>query len=171
MAAWPSPEACAALRSIDRPDRDGVRWTPEADWHVTLRFLGEVPEPDPVVTALASELTGRGARAATLGEATSLLGSVLVVRVEGLDSLATLARLATSRLGDPPRPDPFVGHITVARTGRRGVADQLAGRPITAGAGTTWSVGEVALVKSVAGSPAAGPSTTRYETVATVPLG
>jgi 2'-5' RNA ligase len=147
-----------------------VRWTEEDDWHVTLRFLGEVPDPDPVVAALEAELAGRGARPATLGDATSLLGSALVVRVDGLRSLATLVRLATSRLGDPPRPDPFEGHITVARGPRRGVDPELVGQAIKVDEGTTWSVDEVALVRSVTGGPAAGPATIRYETVATISL-
>ena len=169
MAAWPSPEVRSALRSIPRDDRPGLRWTPEESWHVTLRFLGEVPDPDPVTEALTAELPGRGVRPATLGPATGLLGSVLVVPVEGLRSLATLVRLATSRLGDPPRPDPFEGHVTVARAGRRGVDAALAGLPVDGGP-VTWSVDEVAVVRSVESGPATGPPTTRDETLVTVPL-
>ena len=92
------------------------------------------------------------------------------MRVDGLRSLATLVRLATSRLGDPPRPDPFEGHITIARGGRRGIDDELVGQAVKVNAGTTWSVDEVALVKSVTGGPATGPATTRYDTVATISL-
>ncbi|HEX7133390.1 MAG TPA: RNA 2',3'-cyclic phosphodiesterase [Iamia sp.] len=170
VAAWPPPEVRDALRSIPRPERPGIRWTPESEWHVTLRFLGEVPDPEPVVAALEQELSGRGARPATLADATSTLSSALVVRVEGLRSLATLVRLATSRLGDPPRPDPFEGHITIARGGRRGIDDELVGRAVKVNAGTTWSVDEVALVKSVTGGPATGPVTTHYDTIATISL-
>ncbi len=170
MAAWPPTEVRGLLRSISRPERPGVRWTPEDDWHVTLRFLGEVPDPAPVIDALRSELPGKGARPATLADATSPLGSVLVVRVEGLRSLATLVRLATSRLGEPPRPDPFEGHITVARGGRRGVDPDLAGLTVKEGTSSTWSVEEVALVRTVTGGPAAGPATTRYETLETISL-
>ena len=171
VAAWPSPEVQAALRSVPRPEREGLRWMPEESWRVTLRFLGEVPDPAPVVEALRSELPGRGARPATLDDVTSTLGTVLVVRVEGLRSLATLVRLATSRLGDPPRPDPFEGHVTLARGGRRGIDGDLVGQAVKTGTGTTWGVGEVALVRTVVGGPTAGgPSTTTYETLATIPL-
>lgn len=169
MAAWPSPEVRAALRSIAGDERPGLRWTPEESWHVTLRFLGEVPDPDPVAEALAAELPGRGARPATLGDRTGLLGSVLMVPVDGLCSLATLVRLATSRLGEPPRPDPFEGHVTVARGGHRGVAADLAGLPVET-APVTWTVDEVAVVRSVVRGAAAGATTTRYETLATIPL-
>jgi 2'-5' RNA ligase len=166
VAAWPSPEVRAALRSIARDERPGLRWTPEESWHVTLRFLGEVPDPEPVIDALAAELPGRGARPATLAGRTALLGSVLVVPVDGLRSLATLVRLATSRLGEPPRPDPFEGHVTVARGGRPGVDPELAGRPVDA-APLSWPVDEVAIVRSVVGGAEPG---SRYETLATVPL-
>ncbi|HEV7721486.1 MAG TPA: 2'-5' RNA ligase family protein [Iamia sp.] len=170
VAAWPPPEVQAVLRSVPRPERAGLRWMPEESWHVTLRFLGEVSDPAPVIEALRSELSGRGARPASLGDVTSTLGTVLVVRVEGLRSLATLVRLATSRLGDPPRPDPFEGHITVARGGRRGIDTDLVGQAVKTGPSTTWDVGEVALVRTVVGGPTAGPSTTTYETLATIPL-
>jgi 2'-5' RNA ligase len=123
-----------------------------------------------VVDALRAELAGKGTRPATLADATSTLSTALVVRVDGLGSLATLVRLATSRLGDPPRPDPFEGHITIARGGRRGVDDELVGQSVRGGSGTTWVVDEVALVRSVTGGSAAGPSTTRYETLETIAL-
>lgn len=167
MAVWPPPVVVDALRSIPRPDRPGVRWTPEEGWHVTLRFLGEIPDPAPVVEALRAELPGRGARTVELDDVTDALGSVLVVRVEGLRSLATLVRLATSRLGDPPRPDPFEGHITVARGGRRGVDPDLVGRSVKAEPPPVWTVDEVALVRSTAGL-APGPPT--YETLETISL-
>src|SRR5690606_4279651 len=41
-----------AIERLARPDRPGVRWTRRQQWHVTLRFLGEVDDPDPVAAAL-----------------------------------------------------------------------------------------------------------------------
>lgn len=169
MAVWPTPEVCDALRSIPRPERPGVRWTTPESWHVTLRFLGEVPDPAPVIEALQRELPGRGARPARLDDVTDALGSVLVVRVEGLRSLATLTRLATSRLGDPPRPDPFEGHITIARGGRRAVDPDLVGQAVKAGPRPDWTVEQVALVRTVSGGIAPG-SSSRYETLETISL-
>ncbi|HEU5152602.1 MAG TPA: RNA 2',3'-cyclic phosphodiesterase [Iamia sp.] len=171
VAVWPPAEVGDALRKLPRPERPGVRWTPEADWHVTLRFLGEVPDPAPVVSALEAELPGRGSRPATLDDVTSELGTALVVRVDGLRSLASVVRLATSQLGDPPRPDPFEGHITVARGGRRGVDPELVGQAVKTSDATTWDVTEVALVRSVVGGSGIGPdAATTYETLATIPL-
>ncbi len=171
MAAWPPTEVGDALRKLPRPERPGVRWTPETDWHIIFRNLGGVPDPAPVIDALRNELPGRGSRPATLGDTTSELGTELVVLVEGLRSLASVVRLATSRLGDPPRPDPFEGHITVARCGRRGVDPELVGQAVKTTDRTTWSVDEVVLVRSVVGGTGIGPaSPTTYETVATIPL-
>jgi 2'-5' RNA ligase len=36
----------AQLAALDRPTRPGIRWTTEDQWHVTLRFLGEVGEEE-----------------------------------------------------------------------------------------------------------------------------
>ncbi|QYG93299.1 RNA 2',3'-cyclic phosphodiesterase [Iamia sp. SCSIO 61187] len=165
VAAWPPGEVRDALRSIPRPTLPGVRWMPEDTWHVTLRFLGEVADPDPVVDSLRAEVPGHGPQPATLDAATTRLGPVLVVRVAGLDRLASLVRSATAPAGDDPRSDPFVGHVTVARARGRGVPDALVGLGL-AGGPVTWSVDEVALVRSITGAAGA-----RYETRATVPLG
>lgn len=54
----PEPER-DALASYQRklsaiPGLDGARWTPPANLHMTLKFLGE--QPDPVVAALGAGL-------------------------------------------------------------------------------------------------------------------
>jgi 2'-5' RNA ligase len=165
VAAWPPPEVLAAIRDLPRPDHEGVRWTPEDQWHVTLRFMGDVADPDPVIASLRGELPGRGARDATLAPATSLLGGHLVVGVDGLASLSTLVRLATAAYGDPPLPQPFEGHVTLARGRRRtSLTDDLVDDAVNGGAPLTWSVDEVALVASDLGPPLT------YETIATIPL-
>ncbi len=165
MAAWPPSEVLAAIRDLPRADLDGVRWTPEDQWHVTLRFMGEVDDPDPVEAALRAELTGRGARDATLDGYTGVLGAHLVVGVDGLESLSTLVRLATAPFGDPPLPQPFEGHLTIARGQRRtSITGDLLDQPVHGGRPVTWTVSEVALVASDLGPPLA------YETLATIPL-
>lgn len=170
MAAWPSPEVLAAIRDLPRPEVARVRWTDEDDWHVTLRFLGEVPDPEPVVDALRAELTGRGPRPATLTDVTAFLGRQLVVDVEGLRSLSTLTRLATAHHGEPPSPTPFIGHITVARGPE--IPAELAGVPVPGAADATWEVSEVVLVRSVTAPPTAPAGTPNtYQRLATIPLG
>ena len=42
VAAWPDAETIERLRALGRPDEPDVRWVPERNLHVTLRFLGDV---------------------------------------------------------------------------------------------------------------------------------
>jgi 2'-5' RNA ligase len=120
-----------------------VRWTPRANLHVTLRFLG-----DASVSATAAALDGLVASAATavVGPATERLGrGVLMVPVAGLDAVAA----AVSAVLPSEDPRPFVGHITVGRArGRRGVVPPAAaGAPV----GGSFPVDEVTLVRSRGG--------------------
>src|SRR5262245_39287830 len=116
VAVWPPEDVAEALRALGRKDRRQVRFVPPENWHVTLRFLGEA-EPDAVGAALDDALLP--AARARLGPAVDLLAErALVVPVQGLDELAAAVAEATAALGDPPRRR-FVGHLTVARLGRR----------------------------------------------------
>ena len=54
VAAWPPADVVEALRGLDRPVVTGMRWTTADQWHVTLRFLGDVDDPAPVVAALTA---------------------------------------------------------------------------------------------------------------------
>ena len=42
VAAWPDTATIERLSALPRPDETGVRWVPDQNLHVTLRFLGEV---------------------------------------------------------------------------------------------------------------------------------
>jgi 2'-5' RNA ligase len=53
VAVWPNEEVTARIAALDRPEVRGLRWTTPDQWHVTLRFLGQVEDPEPVVAALA----------------------------------------------------------------------------------------------------------------------
>lgn len=153
-AVWPPAEVVELLRSLDRPHRKGLRWTDERQWHVTLRFLGEA-DPDETAAAIEAAIAGAGPRDAVLGPVTRRLGpSVLVAPVSGLDDLAAALPFAADK--------PFVGHLTLARAGRRSsVPSALAGAPVSAG----WRVGSVTLVRSTLGR---GGSV--YDDVAVFPL-
>jgi 2'-5' RNA ligase len=135
---------------------EAVRWTSREQWHVTLRFFGEVDDPAPVVEALEqAELMPAGA---SLGPAVRMLGrQVVCAPVSGLDALATAVVGASAHLGQPPDPRPFRGHVTLARVRRRGGGGGRTGRSAlrTALAGVigaeiaaSWPVEEVALVRS-----------------------
>lgn len=168
VAVWPSAEVRRHLRAIDRPDLDGVRWTPEERWHITLRFLGEVDDAAPVVEAVTAARAGVVPPMAELGERVEQLGAVAAVPVAGLDDLAATVIAATAPMGQPPDDRPFHGHVTVARArGRARLPASVAGRPAVSpdAAGRSWTVATVDVVRSVLGPDH------RYETLASVALG
>jgi 2'-5' RNA ligase len=135
-----------------------LRWATREKHHVTLRFLGEVPEEVlPEVTA-SVDAAPLAPTEAELGPAFVRLGrQVLCLPVRGLDDLATAVVAATSALGKPPEPRPFRGHLTVARVQGKGggsIHQQLL-RPA---ARQRWLVDEVQVIRSHVGGAGA-----RYE--------
>ncbi len=109
VAVWPPESVVEMLLGFERPDVAGVRWTTELQWHVTLRFLGEVEDPGPVVDALGG--VPGGLRAEGVGEVRATLGptsawfagrQVLQVPVAGLDALAAAVLEAEPRRGVIP---------------------------------------------------------------------
>jgi 2'-5' RNA ligase len=150
------------LAGLERPDVPGLRWTTADQWHVTLRFLGDVvPAEEVTVREAFARIRVESRPVAELGPATGRFGRrVLHAPVSGLEELAAATVAATASVGRPPDPRPFHGHVTLARArDRRGVdlrplsGVALAGR---------WAVGEVVLVSSRLGR---GPA--RYEVVDT----
>ena len=163
VAVWPPPEIVATLDGLQRPEVDGLRWTTPEQWHVTLRFLGDVDER--VAREAFVRLAAAGPVTAQLGPATGRFGRrVLHVPVAGLDGLAAASVSATADVGAPPDDRPFAGHVTLARARERRGVDlrPLAGVPVTG----TWAVTEVTLVASRLGGR--GPA--RYEVVETLAL-
>jgi 2'-5' RNA ligase len=142
-----------------------VRWAGPDTWHMTLRFLGEVDDPAPVVEALSE--ASLPAATAVLGPAVELLGKrVVMVPVTGLDDLAASVVKATASLGEPPEDRDFRGHLTLgrlSRLGRSGRPPQLdcLGTPVAG----EWRVESLALVRSHLGD---GPA--RYENLFRRPL-
>lgn len=150
LAVEPSMEAVEALRALPRPEVEGLRWTREPTWHVTLRFLGELPDPRAVVAAVADRDLGPAVRA-RLGPATTWLSrKVLVVPVSGLEDLAERARTSTAGIGQPPEDRGFDGHLTLARR-RRGGGEAPTSVPID----VDFEVGEVVLFSSTLSSAGA----------------
>ena len=166
MGIWPSPAVAAVVAALPRPDEPSVRWTTAEQWHVTLRFLGEVAEDEApaVVDALRAVVGAQPPARAVVGPLTTRLGQhALVAPVAGLDDLAQAVGDATRDLGEPLEPREFKGHLTLARgRGRRTVPLSLPGQAVAA----SWDVEEVALVRSLFDTNGA-----RYETLKALRLG
>lgn len=154
VAVWPPEEVLAALRSMPRPDTPGVRWSTEDQWHVTLRFLGNVDDVDAVVDALSG--VDEPAAVVRVGPATARLGpGVLMLPVRGLDPLAHTLPLDMDR--------PFRGHLTLARAkNKQQVPRTLEGAPFDA----SWTATSFSLVRSQT-----RPTGAVYDDIATFPLG
>jgi 2'-5' RNA ligase len=155
------------LRSLDRPARPGVRWTTEAQWHVTLRFVGPV-EADSAA-ALQGSLSEVAARCspvtARAGPRPEVLqAGIWVLPVGGLEALAGAVEGATASVGRPPPTRAFRGHVTLARARRPGPG---ALRDLEAGeVDEAWEVPEITLVQSTL-----LPAGARYEVVGRWALG
>lgn len=131
-----------------------MRWTTPDQWHVTLRYLGDVDEE--AALAVFGGIDHSQVEAVVGSCAIRLAPEVLVVPVDGLDALAAAVRDASAGIGEPPSHS-FVGHLTLGRQ-RRGHTSPLDG-VATEG---SFVVDEIALVRSELHTDGA-----RYTTVAT----
>lgn len=162
VAVWPPDDVLDLIAALPRPEVEGLRWTIRDQWHVTLRFFGSVELAD---ASAALRSVSASATTAVLGPETGRFGKgILHVPVDGLADVARAVVRATKKVGKPPEPRPFKGHLTLARARdrRRGVdLRPLVGTPIAA----EWPVTEVCLVESHLSSKGA-----KYEVVETVSL-
>ena len=155
-ALWPPPEVLQRLAQLDRPAIEGLRWTTEDQWHVTLQFLGETSESQ-MADAMRTARWGRPLRM-TLGPTVALLSSEIVCLPAAAPGLGSLAR----RVGEVTgilRTNRFNGHLTLARARNkvpRPVLEGLKGTDFQA----AWTADTVALVRS-----RLEPGGARYETV------
>ncbi|MBW6400613.1 RNA 2',3'-cyclic phosphodiesterase [Roseomonas sp. HJA6] len=119
------PPECRADLSALAGSIPGAKWVPPDNYHLTLRFIGEIEnwraqEVDHALAAIrgnAFDLTLRG-----LGtfEKAGRIHS-LWVGAERNDALAHLQRkveTALQRVGLPPERKSFSPHVTIARTDR-----------------------------------------------------
>jgi RNA 2',3'-cyclic 3'-phosphodiesterase len=165
--------AVEPLRAADGPVPEGLRWAEPSSLHVTVVFLGAVP--DERRAGLETRLARAAARhpAMTLAVAgggcfgTHVLFAKLSGDVEALGRLAASVAAGARRAGVPVDDRPYRAHLTLARsrgrTSLRPLAEGLRGH-----VGPTWPATEVLLMESrpagVAGRPAA------YATVSRFPL-
>jgi 2'-5' RNA ligase len=140
-----------------------VRRTPPGKWHVTLAFLGELPDArvadvedavgravqtprSPVVRLAGGGSFGRGRSA--------VLWVGVAGDLAGLGDLHQDLRQSLEGAGLPSEDRPFTPHLTVAYPGEKFEPSHLrADRDDLAGyAGPEWRVDEVVLVRSRAGT-------------------
>lgn len=162
VALWPTPDVIEQLRGLDRPRVEGLRWTTEDQWHVTLQFLGEADQ-DAVADRLTSARWTARPLEMKLGPEVTLLGREIVCLPASAPGLEKLAR-QVSEITGVRRTNKFKGHLTLARARNKvpkATLESLKGTRFEAG----WTADKVALVRS-----SLNPGGARYETVAESPL-
>ena len=176
VAISPPAEALTALDTELGPTRrvapHGLRWTRPEQWHLTLAFLGEVPDADvPVLTeslaAVMSDapMTLRLAGGGCFGTRVlwvGLAGDVHALRTLAAD-IATVARGAGLALED----QSFRPHLTLARAGKEKADLRPAAAELAQVVGPAWDVAAVHVMRSRLN---AGPGgTALHEPIATWP--
>lgn len=111
----------------------GVRWVPPENYHITLRFLGEMPshkaeELDLCLSTLRGrafplELSGVGTMEKG-GRVTALWAGV--ARNPALEHLRAKIEMAVQRAGVAPERRRFLPHVTLARLGDQAAEPRLA---------------------------------------------
>jgi 2'-5' RNA ligase len=171
VAVWPDDTTVQRLSALELSSASSLSAVRAGQWHITLRFLGDVA--DDLVPALIDGL-GRAARGVTppvrctIGPATAWFSGarVLQIPVTGLDQMAAAVREATVPTVPDSGEPPFVGHLTVGRVRGRhrpepATQAAVAGMVITA----EFAVPDLLLVGSEL-----SPEGPRYSTLARLTL-
>jgi 2'-5' RNA ligase len=116
------PEVKQQLAALAGAGIPGARWVPPQNYHLTLRFIGEVPpyRAEEIDHALAS-LRGRGFELRLAGVGTFTKGGREVALWAGaerspqLDHLRGKVETALQRSGLEPERRRFTPHVTLAR--------------------------------------------------------
>ncbi|MEY9945305.1 RNA 2',3'-cyclic phosphodiesterase [Kitasatospora sp. GAS1066B] len=167
VAVHPSPEAVRELADATTPLRtlpgaERLRWTAEEGWHLTLAFLGSVPDDQlPALReALAQTALGYQAHRLRLAGGGHFGDRVLWVGLAGqtwaLRSLARAVLTVMAEVAETPDAElDFHPHLTLARTGRGGhpgreerAALRTAAERLEEFQGVEWPVTEFQLMRS-----------------------
>ena len=181
MAVVPPESALEDLADFLEPRQEAgseLRWTDPNQWHLTLSFMGEVPDRtvEPLVERLATRAGRFTAESVSISGAGAfpspyrarVLWAGVQEQVEGgLRALATGIRHACSAAGAAPEGGRFHPHITVARLRRPMEATRWI-RVLEGYAGPSWTAAEVTLIASHLGEGRGNRP--RYEEIATFPL-
>lgn len=168
----------AELRRASGRAAEDLRWVPPENVHVTLQFLGAVPEERVSGVIGAVEAAAAASRPLSLqmkgagGFPNARRPRVVWLGLEGevapLTALAEDLGRRLSPLGFSPEARPFSAHLTLARArdarGVGGLGGALAAAAL--GEGVAWRAGEVTLFESHL-----SPHGPRYEAIGRAPLG
>jgi RNA 2',3'-cyclic 3'-phosphodiesterase len=160
VAVVPPDDVLDAIEARVAPLRvshDELRWSGRAQWHLTLRFLGPVPDVDMLLRAMHEELASipriggvavAGAGAFPSASRASVLWLGIRDGAVALTRVAESVEWASVAAGFAPDARAFAPHLTVARVPRRrdvaAVLAALGDDPI----GAPWPVDDVVLVSS-----------------------
>ncbi len=183
MAAEPAPAALDHLDGALGPVRElpgGPRWIDRARWHLTLAFLGELPDDRPdrldrLTAALGLVPAGHRAVHLRLSDVGTFpvkgAPQVLWVGVAGdpveLERLAALAKAtarAARQAGFRLERRPFRPHLTLGRWRRGDPVDRGSMRTLAGYGGPEFRLTELVLMRSHLGPRP------RYERLAGWPL-
>ena len=160
--------------------KESTRWYPPEDYHVTLKFLGDVPEvsiggvvtaalpiaaqikPFDLILAPPGAFPAGGPRIFWMG----------VGRNNGINSLAAALGLACEKLGFESEDRMYTPHITVARTLRGRGRESVSNAPVLdEHLFPYWQVKQFALMQTLPPDRRANGANARYNTVHTFPFG
>ena len=163
----------ARLASV-RAAHDGLRWSRREQWHLTLRFLGHVPDVDVLDAALCDALASvprvgairlGGVGAFPNQRRASVVWLGVHDDVDALVRVAAATESAAVAVGFAPELRSFSPHLTLARVPKAHDVSAVVGTLGDDVVGSSWSVDEVVLVASDT-----RPTGAVYSEVARVPL-
>jgi 2'-5' RNA ligase len=158
VAIRPPVDLLERLADIERPKDKGVKWVPQDNLHITLRFLGDADEDD-VIGRLDDVLLPT--TNAIVGPGFDLRAErSIILPVAGVDELAAVVEQTVRGLGTANERRRFVGHLTMARLARQARPERSVGRRFHA----EFEVSEIVLVASTLTTTGSV-----YETVETWP--
>ncbi|MBA3744998.1 RNA 2',3'-cyclic phosphodiesterase [Sporichthya sp.] len=172
----PPAEALDALDAELGPTRSvaphGLRWTRPEQWHLTLAFLGEVPDADvPALTDGLAAAVGEAPISLRLAGGGCFGDRVLWVGLAGdVHALRTLAEStggAAAQAGVALEDAAFRPHLTLARAGKERADLRPAATELAQVVGPAWDVQGVHLMHSRLGAGPGGSAA--HEPIATWP--
>jgi 2'-5' RNA ligase len=157
---------------------DEVRWVPAENVHLTLQFLGAVPEERVAAVAATVRAAAAGSRPLALevkgaggfpnARRPRVVWAGVAGDVPGVAALVQDLGKRLARLGFPPEERPYSPHLTLGRARDGKGAPGLGGALAKVGGdqGVPWRAAEVVLFESHL-----SPRGPRYEPVERAPLG